>query len=164
MQIQADHQDICSDISREHVKPNLQHGEVTHGCEQRGRVFVAYGTSCCLLPYLPPSFPLALPLVVPPSRPPSKPHPPLLSLEISLKFAQCSPLLPNFPLPFPLYYSPLKHFLFCLYFLLFFYKEAVLVTWNCEVTWKVQEDGFPQSTIFETGIEVLEIDPWYLNH
>lgn len=68
VQLQADHQDICSDISREHVKPNLQHGEVTHGCEQGGRVVVAYGTSCCLLPYLPPSLP----------------HPPLLSLAISL--------------------------------------------------------------------------------
>lgn len=54
LQIQADHQDICSDISREHVQPNLQHSEVTHGCEQGGRVVVAYGTSCCLLPYLPP--------------------------------------------------------------------------------------------------------------
>lgn len=68
VQLQPDHQDICSDISREHVEPNLQHGEVTHGCEQGGRVVVAYGTSSCLLPYLPPS----------------QPHPPLLSLAISL--------------------------------------------------------------------------------
>ncbi len=45
MQIQANRQDTCSDISREHVQPNLQHGEVTHGCEWGERAIVARGTA-----------------------------------------------------------------------------------------------------------------------
>lgn len=89
MQIQANRQDICSDISGEHVKPNLQHGEVTHECESRGRAVVACGAA-------PPA-----------SLPPSQHLLPLLSLMISLKLAPCPPLPFNFSLPFARCYFPL---------------------------------------------------------
>lgn len=43
MQIPAGRHDIRSDNSGQPVKANLQHGEVTHGCESGGRAIVACG-------------------------------------------------------------------------------------------------------------------------
>lgn len=78
MQIQANRHDICSDISGEHVKPNLQHGEVTHGCESGGRAIVACGTAS-----------------PPPPPPPSTPPPPISaslppSVSVSRDLSQAS--------------------------------------------------------------------------
>lgn len=43
MQIQTNHQNICSDISRERVQPHLQHSAMTHGCACGGKALVASG-------------------------------------------------------------------------------------------------------------------------